>query len=85
MQPKYLDYWRRTFYPFFASAVRVLAAHCKLPYTLHPGLSQEDKIRTKEVTKERSPNESERPREEAKESAVRPSILLCRCHEGGRV
>jgi len=33
--------WRRTFYPFFPSAVRAVAARCKLPFALRPGLSQE--------------------------------------------
>ena len=29
------------------------SAHCKLPFALHPGLSQENKTRTKEIIKER--------------------------------
>jgi len=33
--------WRRTFCPIFLSAVRAVAARCKLPFALHPGLSQE--------------------------------------------
>jgi len=37
----------------FLSAVRTVAARCKLPIALRPGLSQEDMIRTKEMTKEK--------------------------------
>jgi len=33
--------WRRTFCPVFLSAVRAVAARCKLPFALRPGLSQE--------------------------------------------
>jgi len=36
----------------FLSAVRAVAARCKLPSALRPGLSQEDVVRT-EITKER--------------------------------
>ena len=35
--------WRRTFYPFFPSTVRAVAARCKLPFALRPGLSREDR------------------------------------------
>jgi len=35
--------WRRTFCPVFLSAVRAVAARCKLPSALRPGLSQEKK------------------------------------------
>jgi len=38
--------------PDFLSAVRAVAARCKLPFALRPGLSQEDKVRTKEITNE---------------------------------
>jgi len=34
-----------------------MAARCKLPFALLPGLSQEDVMRTKEITKEKKPNE----------------------------
>jgi len=34
--------WRRTFSPFFPSAVRAVAARCKLPFALRPGLPRED-------------------------------------------
>jgi len=37
----------------FLSAVRALAARCKLPFALRPGLSHEDVMRTKGITKER--------------------------------
>jgi len=37
----------------FLSAVRAVAAHCKLPFPLRPGQSRGDAIRTKEITKER--------------------------------
>jgi len=43
--------WRRTFYPIILSAVRAVAARCKLPFALRPGLSEEDEVRTKENTK----------------------------------
>ena len=56
----------------FLSAVRAMAAGCKLPFALHPDLSQEDKMRTREITKEKNPNERKRQKKEAKESAARP-------------
>ena len=31
--------------PSFLSAVRAMAARCKLPFAFRPGLSQEDKVR----------------------------------------
>ena len=34
----------------FLSAVRAVAAHCKRPFALRPGLSQENVMRTKEIT-----------------------------------
>jgi len=37
----------------FLSAVRAVAARCKLPFALRPGLSQEDMMRTKKITRER--------------------------------
>ena len=36
-----------------------MAARCKLPFALRPGLSQEDVVRTKEITGEKSPNKRE--------------------------
>jgi len=53
IQHMYLDYGGIQFYPFFPSAVRAVAARCKLPSALRPGLSREDAVRTKEITKER--------------------------------
>ena len=57
----------------FPAAVRALAARCKLSVALRPGLSHEDRSRTKETTNKR-----------IKESAPRPLLLFCRHHEGGR-
>jgi len=37
----------------FPAAVRAMAARCKLPFAIRPGLSQEDRRRPKEMTKER--------------------------------
>jgi len=37
----------------FLSAVRAMAARCKLPFALRPDLSHEDLMRTKGITKER--------------------------------
>jgi hypothetical protein len=39
--------WRRA----FLTAVRAMAARCKLSFALRPGLSHEDRDRTKEITK----------------------------------
>ena len=36
----------------FLSAVRAVEARCKHPFALRPGLSQDDLMRTKEITKE---------------------------------
>jgi len=46
--------WRDYVQSFIPSAVRAVAARCKFPFALRPGLSQEDVVRTKEVTKERT-------------------------------
>jgi len=43
----------RLFTVRFLSAVRAMAARCKRPFALRPGLSQEDVKRTKGITKER--------------------------------
>ena len=64
--------WRCTF-DQFQSAVRAMAARCKLPFALRPGLSQEDMKRTKRKTKERT-----------REIETRPLALFRRCHERGR-
>jgi len=44
----YLDHGEIMHSPFFPSAVRAVAARCKLPFGLRPGLSQEDGMRTNE-------------------------------------
>jgi len=46
--------WRRTFCPVFLSAVRTVAARCKHPIALRPGLSQEKVDASKEIDKEKS-------------------------------
>jgi hypothetical protein len=38
----------------FPAAVRTMAARCKLPLALRPGLSRDGRYRTKEITKERT-------------------------------
>jgi len=44
-----------------------VAARCKLPFAILPGLSQEDKERTKENTKEKKrPNESDKEKKQKK-------------------
>jgi len=63
---------------------RAVAARCKLPFVLRPGLSHEDEMRTKEIPMEKSPNESERQKKETKERAARLLVLVCGCHERGR-
>jgi len=65
----------------FLSAVRAVTARCKPHFALRPGLSQEDVIRTKEITKENKPSGREGQTKETKESAVFPLILSCRRHE----
>jgi len=50
----------------FLSAVRAVAARCKLPFALRPGLSQEDVIRTKETTKERRASVKDKGKDERK-------------------
>jgi len=52
----------------FLSAVRAVAAHCKHPFALRPGLSRETVTRTKEITND-----------EAKESV--PLLLSYRRQE----
>jgi len=44
----------------FLSAVRAVAARCKLSSALRPGLSQEEVVRTKEITKERRASENDK-------------------------
>jgi len=41
------------FFDHFPTAVRAMAARCKLSFTIRPGLSQEDRRRPKEMTKEK--------------------------------
>jgi hypothetical protein len=40
----------------FPAAVHAMAARCKLSFAIRPGLSQEDRRHTKEITKERHKN-----------------------------
>jgi len=47
-----------------------------------PILRRQD--RTGEITKEKSPNERERPNRETEENTARPLVLVCGCREGGR-
>ena len=44
----------------FLSAVRTVAARCKLPFALRPGLSKEDIRQTKETTKEKTKRDKQR-------------------------
>jgi len=55
------DLGRGTHCPVFPSAVRAQVARCKLPFALRPGLSQEDMIRNREITKERQKKEQKNP------------------------
>jgi len=78
--------WQRTFYPSFPSAIRTVAARCKLPFALRPDLSQEDKIRTKELQRKII-----RSKEKARPSPPPPPppfllllLTVCGCHERGR-
>jgi len=48
------------------------------PYVLRPGLSQENMMRTKEITKGK-----EKERKRNKGNPGPPLLLLRRCHEGG--
>jgi hypothetical protein len=57
----------------FPTAMRAMAAHCKLSFALRPGLSQEDRRRTKEITNETT-----------KRKDKELSLLFCRCHKDGR-
>jgi hypothetical protein len=57
----------------FPSAVRAMAARCKLPFALHPGLSREDEMRTKEITQERKKRKNKRTRDP-------PLIIFCGFH-----
>jgi len=61
--------WRRTFWSRSPYAVRAMAARCKLPFTLSPGLSQEDMKRTTGKTKE---------------IEAHPLVLSRGCHERER-
>jgi len=65
--------WRRTFCPVFLSAVRAVAARCKLPFALLPGLSQEIEGAHQRNYKGKRQRKS-----------GHPLLLVCRCHGGGR-
>jgi len=67
----------------FLSAVRAVAARCKLPSALRPGLSQEDVVRTKEITKERRTSVKDKGKNEGKNTAQRLN-RSCGRHEVGR-
>jgi hypothetical protein len=56
----------------FLTAVRALAARCKLSIALRPSLSRENITRTKEITSEST-----------KESNPQLLLLFCGRHEGG--
>jgi len=58
---------RRTFLSRFPVRCPREAARCKLPFSLRPGLSQGDMMRTKEPAKGKSPN-----KERTKEIVSRP-------------
>ena len=49
----YGDHGEVVYCPVFLSAVRTVAARCKLSFALLQGLSQENVKRTKRITKER--------------------------------
>jgi len=59
--------------PGFPSAVRAKAARCKLPFALRPGLSKEDVMRTKEITKERQ-RQSKGSRDPSSTDAMNESV-----------
>jgi len=44
---------------YFLSAVRAVAARCKLPFALRPGLPHENAMRTKKITKEMTKGKDE--------------------------
>jgi hypothetical protein len=54
--------WRRTFLDRFPAAVRAVAACCKLSFALRPGLSRENRERTKERTNEIAKGSTQRKR-----------------------
>jgi hypothetical protein len=53
----------------FPAAVRAMAARCKLPFAIRPGLTQEDRRRTNEITNEMRKTFS---------------LFFRGCHKGGR-
>ena len=63
----------RLFTVCFLSAVRAVAARCKHPFALRPGLSQEDVVRTKEITKERRASVKDKGKNEGKNTKYRPA------------
>jgi len=46
---------------YFLSAVRAVAARCKLPFALRPGLPHENAMRTKKIAKEMTKGKDEKP------------------------
>ena len=55
----------------FLSVVHVVAAHCKLPVALHPGLSQGVEVRTeRNFTKENAAEEKDLDKWDGKERLV---------------
>ena len=55
----------------FPAAVHAMAARCKLSFTIRPGLSREDRRRSREMTNERQEGSTF-------------SLLFRGCHKGGR-
>ena len=58
----------------FLSAVRAAAARCKHPFALRPGLSHEDVMRTKGITKERKKGERDGPRKKHRKAPPNPFL-----------
>jgi len=76
--------WWHTFYPGLLSDCPRETARCKSPFALRTGISQEDRIRTKEITQEGTNRNCDRE-ERTEGKRARPLLLLiCGCHPGGR-
>jgi len=58
----------------FLSAVRAVAARFKHPFALRPGLSHEDVMRTKGITKEKERSERDGPRKEHRKAPPNPLL-----------
>jgi len=58
----------------FLSAVRAVAARYKHPFALRPGLSHEDVMRTKGITKEKERSERNGPRKEHRKAPPNPLL-----------